>query len=489
MPRRKTSSSQPVLFNPPAESVPERARVASSRMTLSAQVIWSLARERLKQELSDAAFASWVLPATAAGWGNTPTPTLQLMAPSSAVRDQLAGPLRTRLELALSAVAGQTLDIQVTTPDQDGDPALFAGQPDLAPERTRSGRKRGSARADRRMTARNQNSLIAVDADYANRRAEIHRPTLRQEDRRIDVIGEGHWVVLKQGVQLEGELGEMLPTDALTDADALTAAILRLVARIEGPVAERCMHLFYEVADRNGRVPFLENLDVNTLLDRLGYSRDERGYHTSSSRRTVRDVIYALSTIAVAAERTEWGPDDGPDGKRRLFQSPLIIFHGGEYSGRETKGIPTAKLLEHGLPEKISLTLGWYQGVRHPDGTLGSNYVLMPPLPLPEELDKGRNAGAADRLVQWLYTRYRMNRDSNGDVSVIANTAYKVAGITTPNTTWARRTLTHALDRLVEQGSILAYSPVPSRRTGSFVVTLNASRIPSEESRRGKRRR
>jgi|GEM_PF-5471246 hypothetical protein len=485
MPRRKTPSSQPVLFDRPIDSTPERP----ARAMPAAQTLWILARERIKQELSSAAFASWILPATAAGWDDSPTPTLRLTAPSSAVRDQLAGPLRARIELALSDVAGQPISIQVsTTPDLNSAQSLFPQPADVESEQAHAGKKRSRGRTDRRLAARNQSALIAVDADYANRRTEIHRPPLRKEDRRIDVIGEGRWVVLKQGVQLEGELGELLPSDALTDADALTAAILRLVARIEGPVAERCMHLFYEVADRNGRVPFLENLDVNTLLDRLGYSRDERGYHTSSSRRTVRDVIYALSTIAVAAERTEWGPDDGPEGKRRLFQSPLIIFHGGEYSGRETKGIPTAKLLEHGLPEKISLTLGWYQGVRRPDGTLGSNYVLMPPLPLPEELDKGRNAGAAERLVQWLYTRYRMNRDSNGDVSVIANTAYKVAGITTPNTTWARRTLTHALDRLVEQGSILAYSPVPSRRTGSFVVTLNISRLPSDESRRSKRR-
>jgi len=488
MPRRKIPPTQPVLFDRPASNDADRARTNPARTALQAQALWALARERLKQEMSEAAFASWVLPATAAGWESAPTPILRLVAPSSAVRDQLAGALRARLELALNTVSGQQIAIHVITPSEPNNAQSPFAQDAAAGPRRRRGNTRRSGHADRRVAARNQVAMIAVDADYANRRTEIHRPPQRTEDRRIDVIGEGHWVVLKQGVQLEGELGELLPSDALTEPDALTAAILRLVARIEGPVAERCMHLFYEVADRNGRVPFLENLDVNTLLDRLGYSRDERGYHSSSSRRTVRDVIYALSTISVAAERTEWGPDDGPEGKRRLFQSPLIIFHGGEYSGRETKGIPTAKLLEHGLPEKISVSLGWYQGVRHPDGTPGSNYVLMPPLPLPDELDKGRNAGAADRLVQWLYTRYRMNRDSNGDVSVIAGTAYKVAGITTPNTTWARRTLTHALDRLVEQGSILAYSPVPSRRTGSFVVTLNTSRLPSDEGRRGRRK-
>jgi hypothetical protein len=70
--------------------------------------------------------------------------------------------------------------------------------------------------------------------------------------------------------------------------------------------------------------------------------------------------------------------DPSSPSRRTIYRAPLIYIRAAEYDAQETSGLSVHELLERGLPNRLQVELGWYAGVRRPDGRLGNNYVLLP---------------------------------------------------------------------------------------------------------------
>jgi hypothetical protein len=299
------------------------------------------------------------------------------------------------------------------------------------------------------------------------------------------------WVVNAEGI-VTGEPVESLPPlhdtlplqlvplkadhTPLTAADEQTiiASVCEVATHIEGPVAGRLVRLLYRVANdppfwRSPRI----SIDINQTLDDLGYSRDSRGYHLAENRARLRDILHALSRVEIRGERF-----DGR-GNREVYVAPMLYIRGGSYNEKETATLDLSRVLEEGLPRKLHLELGWYEGIRRADGRLGNNYLL-----LPRSLGRYVGAEAADkvateeRLLDFLWMRYSLTRGQSPTLALTLQVALSRAGITNKNITRARQTLEKALERLATQGHIEAFSSLPKDRSGRFTVTLH---LPAPE--------
>ncbi len=102
---------------------------------------------------------------------------------------------------------------------------------------------------------------------------------------------------------------------------------------------------------------------MNELLDDLGYERAKDGYHDPNNRARVRDVLLALARVELRGQIY-----DPATQIRDLYVAPLIALRGGRYRHEETRDISVADLMEKGLPLSLRIELGWYAGVRLPDG-------------------------------------------------------------------------------------------------------------------------
>jgi hypothetical protein len=253
-----------------------------------------------------------------------------------------------------------------------------------------------------------------------------------------------------------------------SDASEIIASAIEVAEHIEGPVAGRIVRILYRIANDP---PYLRHpritVDLNQLLDELGYARAVRGYHDAQNRARVRDVLLALSRVEIRGERF-----DGAGG-REFYAAPLISIRGGYYREEETRTIDLAQLLEHGLPNKLHIELGWYEGVRRRDGRLGNNYVLLPrTLSAFQDTGHADHLATEDRLLEFLWLRYSLQRGQSLAIVLTLEVALRRAGITNKNISRARQTLQQALERLRIRQHIANYSPLPKRRPQSFTVVL-----------------
>ena len=266
---------------------------------------------------------------------------------------------------------------------------------------------------------------------------------------------------------------DLTPVTGKDDPLLVTSAI-EVAEHIEGPVAGRIVRILYRIANDP---PFLRHsritVDMNNLLDDLGYERTAHGYHNAPNRERVRDALLALSRVEIRGERFDHA------GGREFYSAPLITIRGGYYQERETRDIPLSELLERGLPSKLHIELGWYEGVRRSDGSIGNNYLL-----LPRDLSYFRSVGQADHmktedlLAEFLWLRYSLQFRRGLTLSLTLDVALKHAGVTNSNVTRARQTLEKALQSLMARGHVAHYTSLPAKRSQSFTVTL---RLPNQE--------
>ena len=266
---------------------------------------------------------------------------------------------------------------------------------------------------------------------------------------------------------------DLTPVTGKDDPLLVTSAI-EVAEHIEGPVAGRIVRILYRIANDP---PFLRHsritVDMNELLDDLGYERTAHGYHNAPNRERVRDALLALSRVEIRGERFDHA------GGREFYSAPLITIRGGYYQERETRDIPLSELLERGLPSKLHIELGWYEGVRRSDGSIGNNYLL-----LPRDLSYFRSVGQADHmktedlLAEFLWLRYSLQFRRGLTLSLTLDVALKHAGVTNSNVTRARQTLEKALQSLMARGHVAHYTPLPAKRSQSFTVTL---RLPGQD--------
>lgn len=300
--------------------------------------------------------------------------------------------------------------------------------------------------------------LIAVDKLYAAKATEIHSPLDRYE------VSLGTLTAPKRTIALQLKLPARESESALDN-------ILDIIRPYLGTYGARVVQSLYEIANDP---PYWRNpivtINTNELLDRLGEKRDVRGVHYSRNRARLRDTLNAAHNLEIVGEYTTW--EDGVQVRKAVRRSVISLI-GATFDVNDTVGITTEDLFLQGLPKAIQVRLNFYDGVRRPDGALGNQYVLMPRLAAPKTLPKANYAGTHERLRQYLLYCYRQSRPADGTLTFTRETTLEKAGITNKNVTRATQTLEKALNRLVKEGTLRSFSPIPLRPHETLQCVLN----------------
>lgn len=302
--------------------------------------------------------------------------------------------------------------------------------------------------------------LVAVDKLYATKATEIHSAFGHMD------VGLGMMTARKRTIALQLKLPMNVTGE---NGDALDN-ILDIIRPYLGTYGARVVQALYEIANDPPywRSPIV-TLNTNDLLDRLGEKRDVRGIHYSRNRARMRDTLNAAHNLEIVGEYTTW--EDGVQ-VRKAFRRPVVSMIGATFDAAETSDLTTEELFLKGLPKNVQIRLNFYDGVRRPNGALGSQYVLMPRLAEPKALPKANYSTTHERLRQYLLLCRRASGEDRNEISLSRETALEKAGITNKNVTRATQTLEKALNRLVEEGILASYTPLPRRSHGTFLCVL-----------------
>jgi hypothetical protein len=214
------------------------------------------------------------------------------------------------------------------------------------------------------------------------------------------------------------------------------------------------MHLLYAIANEppNWRRPRV-TISLAELADRMGYARDERGVVRDYARKEVSRVLLALHYTHVGLQRTAEGESFG-------VMAPLLSHL--EYSTRENVAdLSPHQVFERGLPDNVTVTIGWFDSLRDTNGRPQHSYVRTPP-PLYGAAGRRRNftgVSTVDNLRGHLI-RYQKTVRS-GSIELARSVLLSQAGVTNRNVTNATKSLQRALDALVAEGMLSSYGPIP----------------------------
>jgi hypothetical protein len=299
--------------------------------------------------------------------------------------------------------------------------------------------------------------LVAVDRLYAAKATEIHSPSDGVPEVRFGTL-----ILPKRTITLQ------LPLNLDSQRSNPTALdnILDIVRPFLGPYGARVVQALYEIANDppNWRQPII-TVDTNALLDRLGEKRDDRGIHYSRNRARLRDTLNAAHNLEVVGEYTT--TEEGLTLRHAVRRSVLSLI-GATFEAGQTAGLTSEELFLQGLPRSVQVRLNFYDGVRRPDGTLGSQYLLLPRLAEPKVLVKANYARTFERLRQYLLYRYR--QETGKTLTLTRREALEAGGVTNKNVTRATHTMNTALNRLVVEGILESHSPVPLDPEGTFLL-------------------
>ena len=306
-------------------------------------------------------------------------------------------------------------------------------------------------------------TLVAVDKVYAAKATEIHSPP-QSWDFQVGVVS-----AQKRTVALQMKLPSELPQQTIDN-------IIDLIRPFLGAYGARVVHLLYEIANDP---PYWRNplitVETNDILDRLGLTRDRRGVHYSRNRETLRNVLNTAHGLEIVGEYTTW---EGGVKVRKAMRKTVLSLIGATFDDGESSDLSTEELFQRGLPKAMQVRLNFYEGVRRPDGRLGNQYVLMPRLVEPKKLPKASHSATHELLRAYLVFRYRQTRMKNHTLTVTRQTALEKANITNRNPRQATLTLRKALEKLVANGTLDAYSAnLPAKPHETFEVALSANAV------------
>jgi hypothetical protein len=306
--------------------------------------------------------------------------------------------------------------------------------------------------------------FIALDAEYAAYRAAIHQPLGDDELPHTDETG---WTLQRPSSALQLPL---LPVDRDQRSQE---GVVELLRHFVGEFPAHVMHLLFEVANDP---PFYRRPDItvsiNTLLDRMGYTRDSRGIHYSVNRRRLTRTLQALHLTNVELYQRR--------GKTtKAFSAPLLSALGFTSANEEVRKMPLREVFQRGLPDVIQLSINsfWYKGVRDGDGRPGTHYQLLPRATIERAgrrhgLAQGRPAVRTGRSVDnlRLYVQRCQISTQSRLVAIAFASLLQEAGITNRNTSQAAVTLRRALDKLVQEGVLASHRQV--QRGATAVMEL-----------------
>lgn len=312
--------------------------------------------------------------------------------------------------------------------------------------------------------------LIPVDKIYASKATEIHSSSPSETwDFKLGILKSQRRTI---AIQIK------LPMEA---DKPFVDNIVDMIRPFVGPFGARVVHLLYEIANDP---PYFRNpaitIDTNQMLDRLGLKRDRRGIHRSKNRVRLRDALNAAHALEIVGELTT--REDGRPVRKTFYRTVLSII-GATFDAEENAGLSTVELRTRGLPKTLQIKLNFYDGIRRPDGKLGDQHVMVPRLASPHQLPKANYSATHELLKAFLLFRYRQSQPDDRVLTLTRETALEKANITNKNARMATATLRKALDRLVADGTVEQYSPIPpSKRNESFIVVLTESIVNSFEA-------
>jgi len=305
---------------------------------------------------------------------------------------------------------------------------------------------------------------MAIDAYYLESKPQLHAPL---ETNETGSLSGDWWEIARTNRAIV-----RVPANRLVEAPTRDILAARIAGAALGPLAEQVMLQLFAKANENYRNPALR-VELNELLDRVGFKRDRRGAHYTDSRRAISRTIIGLHFTHVGIQQTQGA------GKRRRstgFVAPLLAAVGyGETA--DVEGFSLQQVFEQALPEKVEILLNpaWYAGVRLPDGRPGEDFALIP-LPTIEAPGRRRGRHAGGRVpVAVLLRQYIGRCREAGHVTgvTVTRAALIGAGDVRDRDSWqAGRTLGRALDALCHEGVLRGYEPVPLPTREDDRVTL-----------------
>jgi hypothetical protein len=316
----------------------------------------------------------------------------------------------------------------------------------------------------RRIVQEYEEGFTAIDRLYQQSRDAIHQP-----------LADEHGGVIEDAWQLERARTLLrIPIDALGIAttgedehERIQRIALQIAHTTGGPIAAKVMQHLYEIANNPPHWRRNEiTIRLTDLLDRLGYTRDERGVHRSKNRRTVSKALLALHLTHIGIQRSGGGESIG-------FIAPLIADLA--YATRESVAdLTPIEVFEKGLPDRIAVTISkrWYT-LRYANGNPVDDYVLLPIDSRPQGSARGRRGVAAtplNRLRQYITST--RERSPSSTLPVTRAVLIERAGITDRNASQATKTLRRNLERLVMEGTLLSFGPDPLPLDGAGRITL-----------------
>lgn len=309
-----------------------------------------------------------------------------------------------------------------------------------------------------------EQGLMAIDATYYAQRERIHEPLQREKG---SLSPAQEWELQRPNsttlrIALR-EIGD--PARQTEGLDGMEGVAVRLAHALCGPRAAMVMHVLYAIANEppNWRRPRI-TISLAELADRLGYTRDERGVQRDYARKEISRVLLALHYTHVGLQRTA-------DGESQGVMAPLISRL--EYSTRENVAdLSPQQVFERGLPDQITVTIGWFGSLRDGDGRAAHSYVrVLPPVYGTARARSNRTGISTVDNLRRHVLHYRKNVQAEY-VELARSVLLEQAGITNRNVTNANKSLKRALDGLVEEGVLRGYDPVPLPLRATELIAL-----------------
>ncbi|HVA89580.1 MAG TPA: hypothetical protein VNL71_07030, partial [Chloroflexota bacterium] len=212
---------------------------------------------------------------------------------------------------------------------------------------------------------------------------------------------------------------------------------------------------------------------LNDLLDRLGFSRDNRGVHRSDARKKLSTTLLSLHLLHIGVQQRI---------KRRGAQSvgflaPLLSAI-AYATDEETSHISPIEVFRQGLPETVSIHINplWYSGVRHTDGSPGLAYSLLPRAGLPQGSSGRARGGSRSPAMRQLREYLLHYRGATGpeqtNVTLTRAALLSIGGITNRRADQANASLVRAMAGLVEEELLDGYRPDPLPIDAMALITL-----------------
>lgn len=292
-----------------------------------------------------------------------------------------------------------------------------------------------------------QDGGFAVDNRYLRARDDIHQPLLGEQGH----LSQAKWELQRARTTL------LVSIPDLDDPQAVREAAVQIAKAALGPFAGELMLQLYAIANDppNWRNPAF-SISLSDLLDRMGYTRDNRGRHYMTARRQISSALLALHFTHVGLRH------EANSGRQQGVVAPLLDTLAYD-AGAEASQLGVLEVFAQGLPDRVAVRIHqlWFDGLRTQDGLPGVDYTLIP-RQAPRRGGRGRGGSRSSYEVVLREYLQRCQQDLQGMPLVLTRERLlMIAGIHSVRAYSANQTLARCLEHLREQGLVESFGPTP----------------------------